>query len=182
MSKKKLTARETMLYILAGVLVGLGVIGAAGLMATRDNGPGTSSTGSPAAEPAVGASSTTAADDAQVLVEDDLVRISYKGSGTVEGVAGTAYVYFEVENLSDQAYTVYPMNSSVNDTVVLLTSGVPASVVPGKTYTYPWSVYYQGVGIQEYADLESLETEFQLMAEDGTVLETVGPFAVEFTQ
>ncbi|OUQ22145.1 hypothetical protein B5E80_15210 [Flavonifractor sp. An135] len=168
MSKKKLTARETMLYILAGVLVGLGVIGAAGLMATRNN------------DPRVG--STPAADDAQVLVEDDLVRISYKGSGTMEGVAGTAYVYFEVENLSDQAYTVYPMNSSVNDTVVLLTSGVPASVVPGKTYTYPWSVYYQGVGIQEYADLESLETEFQLMAEDGAVLETVGPFAVEFTQ
>lgn len=168
MSKKKLTARGTMLYILAGVLIGLGVIGAAGLMATRGNDPG--------------ASSTTAADDAQVLVEDDLVRISYKGSGTMEGVAGTAYVYFEVENLSDQAYTVYPMNSSVNDTVVLLTSGVPASVAPGKTYTYPWSVYYRGVGIQEYADLESLETEFQLMAEDGTVLETVGPFAVEFTQ
>lgn len=168
MSKKKLTARETMLYILAGVLVGLGVIGAAGLMATRNNDPGTSA--------------TPAADDVQVLVEDDLVRISYKGSGTVEGVAGTAYVYFEVENLSDQAYTVYPMNSSVNDTVVLLTSGVPAAVAPGKTYTYPWSVYYQGVGIQEYADLESLETEFQLMAEDGTVLETVGPFAVEFTQ
>lgn len=168
MSKKKLTARETMLYILAGVLVGLGVIGAAGLMATRNNDPG--------------ASSTTAANDVQVLVEDDLVRISYKGSGTMEGVAGTAYVYFEVENLSDKAYTVYPMNSSVNDTVVLLTSGVPASMAPGKTYTYPWSVYYQGVGIQEYADLESLETEFQLMAEDGTVLETVGPFAVEFTQ
>lgn len=168
MSKKKLTARETMLYILAGVLIGLGVIGPAGLMATRNNDPG--------------ASSTTAADDAQVLVEDDLIRISYKGSGTMEGVAGTAYVYFEVENLSDQAYTVYPMNSSVNDTVVLLTSGVPASVAPGKTYAYPCSVYYQGVGIQEYADLESLETEFQLMAEDGTVLETVGPFAVEFAQ
>lgn len=117
-----------------------------------------------------------------VLVEDEFVRIIYNGSGMAEFVDGTAYLYFQVDNLSDQEFTVYPMDSYVNDTVILLGSAVPATVAADKSYSYPLIAAYSGIGIESYDDLNTLETKFWLMAEDGSTLEELGPFTVEFTQ
>lgn len=116
---------------------------------------------------------------ALVLAEDEYIRLTYTGAEPSAGLDGVALVSFRVENLSDQEFTVYPTNSYVNDTAVLLTSGAPATVAPGKSYAYPWSLSYSALGIESYDDLEALETEFQLWAEDGSVLEELGPFAVE---
>ena len=118
----------------------------------------------------------------RVLAEDAYIRITYTGAGEAAGVPGAATVNFRVENLSDQEFTVYPVDSYVNDTAVMLTSGVPATVAPGKSYVYPWVLSYAAVGIESYGDLKDLETCFELMAEDGSVLEELGPFTVEFTQ
>lgn len=119
---------------------------------------------------------------APVLLEDDYIRVTYAGAEPASGLDGVALVFFRVDNLSDQELTVYPANSYVNDASVLLTSGFPATVAPGKSYSYPWSLAYSAIGIGSYDDLETLETKFQLWASDGSVLEEIGPFTVEFTQ
>lgn len=119
---------------------------------------------------------------AVVLSEDDYIRLTYTGAEPASGLDGVALVSFWVDNLSYQELTVYPANSYVNDASVLLTSGFPATVAPGKSYSYPWSLAYSALGIGSYDDLETLETKFQLWASDGSVLEEIGPFTVEFTQ
>lgn len=119
---------------------------------------------------------------ALVLAEDEYIRLTYTGAEAAPGLDGVALVSFRVDNLSDQEFTVYPANSYVNDTAVLLTSGVPATIAAGKSYVYPWSLSYAGIGIESYEALVELETKFQLWASDGSVLEEIGPFTVEFTQ
>lgn len=116
---------------------------------------------------------------ALVLAEDEYIRLTYTGAEAAPGLDGVALVSFRVDNLSDQEFTVYPANSYVNDTAVLLTSGMPVTVAPGKSYVYPWTLAYSALGIESYDDLETLETEFQLWAEDGSVLEELGPFTVD---
>ena len=116
---------------------------------------------------------------ALVLAEDEYIRLTYTGAEAAPGLDGVALVSFRVDNLSDQEFTVYPANSYVNDTAVLLTSGMPATVASGRSYVYPWSLAYSALGIESYDDLEALETEFQLWAEDGSVLEELGPFMVD---
>ena len=117
-------------------------------------------------------------DAEQVLVEDAYVRITYEGLAESPLLEGMAMVNFKVENLSGQEFTVYPRDSYVNDTVVILSSAVPATIAAGKSYVYPWSLFYTGVGIENFEDIEKVETKFYLMGEDGSTLETVGPFTV----
>lgn len=166
MKRKKLTVGQMAACALAGVIALTGVL----LIAAMAQG---------------GSSPSAEGQDPgamQPLVDDSLVRITYTGSGEAAGVAGAATVNFRIENLSDQEFTVYPVDSYVNDTAVLLTSGVPATVAPGKSYVYPWVLSYAAIGIESYGDLKDLETGFEIMAEDGSVLEELGPFTVEFTQ
>ena len=114
-----------------------------------------------------------------VLEEGIHVRLTYTGAKPAPGLDGTALVSFRVENLSDQEFTVYPVDTYVNDTAAVLASGVPATVAPGKSYVYPWTLSYAAIGVEDYDALETLETKFQLMTEDGSVLEELGPFTVE---
>ena len=101
-------------------------------------------------------------DGGQLLVEDAYVRITYTGSGTVAGVDGVAYLYFKIDNLSDQEITVVPMDSYLNDTAILLLSWTLATVAPGKSYVYPIAASYSAIGIQAYEDLTDLETKFEV--------------------
>ena len=117
--------------------------------------------------------------EAVVLMEDDYIRLTYTGAEPAAGMDGVALVSFRVDNLSSQELTVYPVSSYVNDTAVLMTSGMPATVAPGKSYVYQGSLSFSALGIESYDDLEALETEFQLWAKDGSVLEALGPFTVE---
>lgn len=168
----KAPMKTRLVYLACGLVVVVTAIAIAAVVGSS-GGADTPASGSPAGEPQA---------QAQVLIEDELVRITYEGSEAISGLDGMAYAYFRVENLSGQEFTVYPMDSYANDTVVLLTSGVPATIAAGKSYVYPWSLSYAGIGIESYEALEELETKFWLVADDGSTLETVGPFTVEFTQ
>lgn len=121
-------------------------------------------------------------DGGQLLVEDEYVRITYTGSGTVAGVDGVAYLYFRIDNLSDQEITVVPMDSYLNDTAILLLSGTMATVAPGKSYVYPIAASYSGIGIQSYEELTELETKFEVWDAESATIESVGPFTVAITQ
>lgn len=121
-------------------------------------------------------------DEGQLLVEDAYVRITYTGSGTVAGVDGVAYLYFKIDNLSDQEITVVPMDSYLNDTAIQLLSGTMATVAPGKSYVYPIAASYSAIGIQSYEELTELETKFEVWDADSATIESVGPFTVTIMQ
>ena len=126
--------------------------------------------------------SQTPVEQSTVLVEDDFVRITYTGSGTVAGIDGTAYLYFGMDNLSAEELTVVPVDSYLDGVSVLLGSGVPATMAPGKSCTHAATAYYAAIGINSYDDLRELETCFDVVAADGSVVETVGPFTVPIIQ
>lgn len=126
--------------------------------------------------------SEPADDDGQLLVEDAYVRITYTGSGTVAGVDGVAYLYFRIDNLSDQEITVVPMDSYLNDIAIMLLSGMPATVAPDKSYVYPIAASYSVIGIQSYEELTELETKFEVWDAKSATIESVGPFTVAITQ
>lgn len=170
---KKPPMKTRIAYLACGLVIVAALVSIAAILGQTNSSERQPSTSQPS-----GSSET----EDLVLIEDGNVRITYSGSGEAAGVPGAATVNFRVENLSDQEFTVYPVDSYVNDTAVLLTSGVPATVAPGKSYVYPWVLSYAAVGIESYGDLKDLETCFELMAEDGSVLEELGPFTVELTQ
>ena len=136
----------------------------------------------PADESASPSPSEPGDDEGQLLVEDAYVRITYTGSGTVAGVDGVAYLYFKIDNLSDQEITVVPMDSYLNDIAIMLLSGMPATVAPDKSYVYPIAASYSVIGIPSYEELTELETKFDVWNADSATIESVGPFTVAITQ
>lgn len=54
---------------------------------------------------------------------------------------------FTHENKTDHSITVYPVNSSVNDYMVMLTSGIPATMMPGKKASQVWMANPDTVGV-----------------------------------
>jgi hypothetical protein len=70
-----------------------------------------------------------------VIYEDDIFKATSLGFSDSFGV--WCFVV-KLENKTDQEITVYPSDSSVDDEMVTFTSGVPATMRAGKSFTQSW--------------------------------------------
>ena len=67
----------------------------------------------------------------QVIYEDEYIKATYQGiSDTIMSVS--------LENKSDEEITVLPMDSSVDGVMKQFTSGMIATIQPGKTFNQGW--------------------------------------------
>lgn len=105
-----------------------------------------------------------------VVYEDEYVKVIFTGMTENESVPDTAIACFALENLSDQEITVYPMDSSVNDTMVMFLSGFPATMQAGKKFNQGWFFTFQNAGVSELSEITQLEFSLRIVDSEFTDL------------
>ena len=68
----------------------------------------------------------------KVVYDGETFKATYLGITELDSVPGVCYIQMKFENKTDQEITVYPQDSSVNDTMVQYLGGVPATMQGGK--------------------------------------------------
>lgn len=90
----------------------------------------------------------------KVVYEDSGLKVTFMG---VTDVVGSVGLKFELENKSNEEITVYPENASINDHMVMLGSGIPATIRPGKKFDQVWVTNPETAGISNTKDIEQIE-------------------------
>ena len=100
----------------------------------------------------------------QVLIDNDLVKVTFEELYEESSIPDTCYVRLKVENKSDKKVTVYPEETYVNDMGVTLCSGLPMVLEVGKSSRTPFFFTYKNLDIEGKDDIEKIE--FKLTFED----------------
>ncbi len=88
-------------------------------------------TGCSSVDSAINTVETPEESSKQVIYEDKYIKATYQGiSDTIMSVS--------LKNKSDEEITVLPMDSSVDGVMKQFTSGVIATIQPGKTFNQSW--------------------------------------------
>ena len=78
-------------------------------------------------------SETSETSEQQVIYEDEYIKATYQGiSNSIMSVS--------LENKSNEEITILPMDSSVDGVMKQFTSGVIATIQPGKTFNQGWNL------------------------------------------
>lgn len=100
----------------------------------------------------------------QLLFEDDNVKVSFIEIFEEPSITGAAYLRLKVENKTDKTVTVYPQDAYVNDTSIILASGVSMKLAPGKNSQTPFIIFYTNLGITSKDEINKIE--FKLTFDD----------------
>ena len=109
----------------------------------------------------------------QVLWDSENVKVSFIEIFEVDYIESTCYLRLKVENHTDKTVTVYPKDAYVNDSSIILGSGVPMELDPGKNSQSPFIIHYANIGITSKDEIQKIE--FKLTFRDDsfdTVVET----------
>ena len=94
----------------------------------------------------------TAEPEIEVLIDGEFVKASFVRLYDEPSISGVCYLQLLVENKSDQPITVHLDDAYVNDAAVMIGSGVPMDIEPGKKSQTPFIVFNH-----ETADIDTLE-------------------------
>ncbi len=78
---------------------------------------------------------------AEVIYEDEYIKVTNRGFDKDDSTGMELAMFLvDIENKTDQEITVLPMDSSVDDTMVQFTSGVPATMQGKKEISQAWGI------------------------------------------
>ena len=78
---------------------------------------------------------------AEVIYEDEDIKVTNRGFDKDDSTGMELAMFLvDIENKTDQEITVLPMDSSVDDTMVQFTSGVPATMQGKKEISQAWGI------------------------------------------
>lgn len=118
----------------------------------------------------------------KVLFESDDMKISFIELYEVEGIQGAGYLRLKVENNTDKSVTVYPKDAYVNDTAVVLGSGVPMTLLPEKNSQAPFIIFYTNLGITSKDEIQKIEFKLTFDENDGDWSAETETMVIEFTK
>ena len=93
----------------------------------------------------------------QVLWDSENVKVTFIEIFEYDYLPGYCYVRLKVENKSDKTITVYPKDAYVNDTSIILASGIPMTIAPGKQSQTPFVFTYNNLGITSKDEIQKIE-------------------------
>ena len=109
----------------------------------------------------------------QVLVDNDIIKVTFIEAFEEPSIQNTCYLRLKGENKTDQTVTIYPKDSYVNDTAVILLSGIPMDILSGKNSQTPFFFSYQNLDIDKIDDIETIELKIWVVDESfNTIFET----------
>lgn len=115
----------------------------------------------------------------QVFYEDDILKATFVDVIEQEIAPGNAYIRVVFENKSDNDITVFPSESSVNDTMVQYFSGTFATVRAGKKLNYVWFFPLESVNISSVDEIKKLEFSLEIDDENMSQLAKTDTITIE---
>ncbi|RRG04973.1 MAG: hypothetical protein DUD30_04545 [Lactobacillus sp.] len=94
----------------------------------------------------------------KVLYNDSTLKATFTG---ISENAGFIIINVKLQNKSDDEITVLPMDSSVNDTMVMYTSGTLATIQGHKTLNQRWTFKQDTVSISKPSQVKTLDFKLQ---------------------
>lgn len=78
---------------------------------------------------------------AEAIYEDEYIKVINRGFEKDDSTGMELAMFLvDIENKTDQEITVLPMDSSVDDTMIQFTSGVPATMQGKKKISQAWGI------------------------------------------
>lgn len=102
------------------------------------------------------------------VFENADIKVIYQG---VTDVVGNVGFQFTLENKTDTEITVHPNSASINDHMVTLFSGVPATIRPGKKFTQVWFTGPDAAGVSSYKDVKEIELILMYAPSDDSIMD-----------
>ncbi|MBE6722759.1 MAG: hypothetical protein E7572_09875 [Ruminococcaceae bacterium] len=125
---KKNSARKIVGGIVGGLIAGIFIIGIAVTVA----GTPTAST---ASSSMAGAKSSVAKEASKKVYSDSTMDVSFEGLSNQAGLDGEMFIGLTVKNKSSKSFTVTLTDVCIDDTMMPTGSGVPLTILPGKSGT-----------------------------------------------
>lgn len=109
----------------------------------------------------------------RVLIDNEVVKVSFVEVFEEPSISNTCYLRLKVENKTDKTVTIYLKDVYVNDMVVMVGSGVPMTIVSGKTSQTPFFFTYTNLDITSISEIETIELKVWVVDESfDAILET----------
>lgn len=118
----------------------------------------------------------------EVLFESDDMKVSFIEVFEDANISGACYLRLKVENKTDKTVTVYPKDVYVNDTSVVLGSGVPMTLAPGKNSQAPFIIFYSNLGITSKDEIQKIEFRLTFDDENHDTIAETETMVIEFTK
>ena len=118
----------------------------------------------------------------EVLFESDDMKVSFIEVFEDANISGAGYLRLKVENKTDKTVTVYPKDAYVNDTSVILGSGVPMTLAPWKNSQAPFIIFYSNLGITSKDEIQKIEFRLTFDDENHDTIAETETMVVEFTK
>lgn len=118
----------------------------------------------------------------EVLFESDDMKVSFIEVFEDANITGAGYLRLKVENKTDKTVTVYPKDVYVNDTSVVLGSGVPMTLAPGKNSQAPFIIFYSNLGITSKDEIQKIEFRLTFDDENHDTIAETETMVIEFTK
>lgn len=99
-------------------------------------------------------STTTEVSVEQVVYENEGLKVVFRG---VSDLMGNIGAQFTMTNKGSNEVMVLPESASINDHMVQLFSGVPATIRPGKSFNQVWFTGPDAAGVSSYKDVKEIE-------------------------
>ena len=133
--------------------------------------------------PSVTTPNTTPSEsDPQVLVDDENMKVSFIEVFEEPSISGAGYLRLKVENKTDKTVTVYPKDVYVNDTSIILASGVAMKLAPGKNSQAPYIIFYTNLGITSKEEIEKIEFKLTFDDENHDTIAETETLVIDFTK
>lgn len=107
----------------------------------------------------------------QVLWDSENVKISFMEIIEYDYMKGYCYLRLKVENKTDKEITVYPKDAYANDTSIVVGSGTPMTLLPGKKSQTPFFFAYTNFGIASIDEIEKIEITMWVVDDDFNTIE-----------
>ena len=117
----------------------------------------------------------------QVLWDGENVKVSFIEIFEYDYLPGTCYVKLKVENKSDKTITVYPKDAYANDTSIILGSGMPMKLAPGKQSQTPFFFAYTNLGITSKDEIQKIEFKMWFDDENYDTVEETDNLVINFS-
>lgn len=90
----------------------------------------------------------------RVVYESSGLKVTFMGTKDVIGNIG---IQFGLLNKINDEIMVIPQSASINDHMVQLFSGIPATIRPGKSFNQVWFTSPEAAGVSSYKDVKEIE-------------------------
>lgn len=114
----------------------------------------------------------------QSIYSDDIVSMSFINVQDMPTLEGMFLLNVKVKNNSDEEFTIYLQDVSVNDKMVQLGSGMPYDVMPSKESNCSFSGKDSVVEISSAEEIAKIEFKICIMDESTSAVETTEPITI----